>query len=85
MEPCLPTGDHGWVHSTMYMFELGIGKGIWTFPLDKLDDFFPLIYVESIRYIFAIGVVKISLVVCPLLLGETLQTILAVPGGALGG
>lgn len=48
-----------------YFSNLGIGKDIWNFPLDKLTEFFLMIYVESLIYMVATGAVKIALLVSP--------------------
>lgn len=56
-----------------YLSDLGIGKDIWDFPLDNLDQFFLLIYIETLIYVVATGVVKIAVVVSPFLPDETFK------------
>jgi hypothetical protein len=46
-----------------YLSNLGIGRDIWNFPLDKLTDLFLFIYIESLVYIVATGVTKLAFVV----------------------
>lgn len=61
MVPCLPTHSHGG-----YLAKLGIGKDIWNFPPENLDDFLFFVYIETLVYVVAIGVVKIAILVSPI-------------------